>query len=83
MLITRAAIMFMNGEVVEGHTYTEITVISRKLGLSGEHFNGFTTSTGDFVWPSEAADIALVAGQVPEPVEELMPDDLWPMYVID
>lgn len=83
MLITRAAIMFMNGEIVEGHTYTEITAMSRKLGFGGEHFNGFTTSTGEFVWPSEAADIALVAGQVPEPIEELTPEDIWPEYGVD
>lgn len=81
MLITRAAILFMDGETVEGHSYSQIIGMANKLGFKGEHFNGFITSAGEFVWPTEAADIALVAGQIKAPVDELTPEDIFPEYV--
>lgn len=80
MLITRAAIMFVDGETVEGHSYSQITAMANKLGFSGERINGFVTSSGEFVLPSEAANIALVAGQIPTPVVELTPEDIWSGY---
>ncbi len=80
MIITRAAILFPNGETVEGHSYSNISSMAHKLGFSGEFLTGFTTSAGDFVLPTDAAEIALLAGQISTPVDELAPEDLWPEY---
>lgn len=80
MFITHAAIMFSNGEVVEGTQYQSIQHLSRKIGFAGEHINGFTDSSGDFVLPKDAAKVAFKAGQIKTPVDELNPDDLWPPY---
>lgn len=78
MVITRAAIMFQNGETVEGHDYGAIATLANKLSFSGEKINGFVTSTGEFVLPEEAATIALKAKQIAGKVDRLTPDMLWP-----
>lgn len=80
MLIVRAAIMYSNGEIVEGHDYGHITSIATKLSLMGDRLFGFVTSSGEFVYPTHAADIAFEAGQTSEHLEELTPEDLWPEY---
>lgn len=77
-MIVRAAIMFSNGVVIEGHDYSQITTIANKLGLSGERILGFVTGTEDFVLPREAATIAFQAKQIKKVLDELKPQDLWP-----
>lgn len=76
MLITRAAIMFSNGEIFEGRSYSSVTEIARKLSYNGEHIRGFVTSSGEFVLPAEAAKIAYEAGQIPNLKENLEPEDI-------
>lgn len=80
MIITRAAIMFSNGEVVEGHNYGDIMTIAHKLSFSGDKIYGFVTGSGEFVTPKEATEIALAAGQITSRIEELKPEDLWPQW---
>lgn len=80
MIISRAAIMFSNGEVVEGHNYGQILTTAHKLSFGGECIHGFTTSSGEFVLPDEASVIAFAADQIKEPTEKLTPEDLWPEY---
>lgn len=77
MVIIKAAIMFQNGEVVEGHNYSEITTLANKLSLSGDKIYGFVTSSGTFVLPNEAVEIALEAKQIAERVDKLTPDMIW------
>lgn len=83
MFITHAAIMFSNGEIVEGTEYHAVRTLVHKIGLSGEHINGFVTSYGDFVLPEDAAMVALKSGQIKIPVSELSSDDLWPSLITD
>jgi hypothetical protein len=78
MLIVRAAIMYSNGEVVEGRDYQSINSLAYKLGLSGDHINGFLNSSGEFVLPKDAAAIALKSGQIKKSTDELQPTDIWP-----
>lgn len=78
MFITHAAIMFSNGEVFEGRDYHHINQLANKIGFAGERILGFLDSTGEFQLPVDAAKIALKAGQITEPVDELTPSDLWP-----
>ena len=80
MIISRAAIMFSNGEVVEGHTYGQIMTMAHKLSFSGEMIHGFVTSYGEFVLPDEASAIAFAAGQIPEQLATLTPEDIWPEW---
>ena len=77
MIITRAAIMFSNGEVVEGQSYSAITQIANKLSFNGDKIHGFVTSAGDFVLPGEAAVIAVKAGQLTSVIGVLTPEMLW------
>ncbi len=81
MLITHAAIMFQNGEIIEGHSYGKISALALKLGIAGDKVNGFLTSMGEFVLPDEALKIASEAHQISKAVETLTPDDLWPQQV--
>lgn len=81
MFIIHAAIMFSNGEIVEGSEYHSIGLLARKIGFLGEHINGFVTNTGEFVLPQEAVSIALQSGQIKASVDLLTPEDLWPMAV--
>lgn len=78
MVITRAAIMFSNGEVVEGRSYSEISTMAHKLGFNGEKIYGFMTSSDEFVLPKDAAAIAEKAGQVKTLIGVLTPEMLWP-----
>lgn len=79
MFITRAAIMYSNGEVMEGHDYGDISSLAKKLSLSSpDNIEGFITSSGEFVLPIEAATIAVNANQVPEVLDRLTPEHLWP-----
>lgn len=78
MIITRAAIMFSNGEILEGHNYGDISSMANKISFSGDKIRGFTTSTGEFVLPQEAAKIAVEAGQINSQLDVLAPEDLWP-----
>jgi len=76
MFITKAAIMYSNGEVVEGHDYSRIDLTARKLGFFGDKIEGFITSSGEFVLPTEAAEIASQSGQVSN-IAKLAPEHLW------
>jgi hypothetical protein len=68
MFITHAAIMFSNGEVVEGKSYHSITSLAQKIGISGERIHGFLDSSGEFVLPHDAAVIAMESGQLTKEV---------------
>jgi len=81
--ITHAAVMYSNGEVLEGKNYNKIHNLARKFGFSGEHIKGFTNTSGEFVLPQDAAVIASESGQVTRAVAELEPDDLWPGLPIE
>lgn len=83
MIIVRAAIMFSNGEVVEGHEYGSIVSMANKLSIQGDRIYGFTTGTGEFVLPNEAAEIAVKAKQIEKVDDVLKPEDLWPQYVME
>jgi polyhydroxyalkanoate synthesis regulator protein len=83
MFITHAAIMYSNGEVLTGRNYQKINYLAQKIGFGGEHINGFTNSYGEFVLPHEAAAIATHSGQIKQEVQELAPDDLWPVLVYE
>lgn len=83
MIITRAAIMFSNGEVVEGHSYSAVSSMAHKLGFNGEKIYGFVTSSGDFVLPKEAGEIALKAKQISTVIGVLTPEMLWPHFAED
>lgn len=83
MFITNAAIMYQNGDVLEGKSYHKIHALAQKLGLSGEHICGFVDSSGEFVLPREAAIIASNSGQLVSHVVDLSPDDLWAPLQID
>lgn len=78
MHITRAALMYSDGEVFEGFSYTNISSLARKLGYSGEPIRGFIDSAGEFLLPHDAAVTAEKSGQITKSVSELSPDDLWP-----
>ena len=79
MVIIKAAIMYSNGDILEGRDYSTITHLGHRLGYSGERINGFVTSSGKFVLPGEAAVIAVKAGQVESVLGELTPEKLWPI----
>jgi len=83
MFITKAAIMFQNGEVVEGRNYSEANTVANKLGLTGDKIHGFSTSSGTFVLPNEAVEIAIGSNQIAERVDILTPETLWPYVGID
>lgn len=83
MIIIKAAIMFSNGEIIEGHDYGHISCLADKLSLSGDRVHGFVTSSGSFVLPDEASKIALTASQISKKVDELTPDMLWSYVEID
>lgn len=78
MLITKAAIMYSDGVVLEGHSYGDIAYLASKLSMGGDRIEGFVTSSDEFVLPTEAAIIAVNSGQVKEVAEKLTPEDLWP-----
>jgi hypothetical protein len=81
MVITRAAIMFSNGEVVEGRSYSEISTMAGKLGFNGERIYGFVTSSDEFVLPKDAAKIAKKAGQIKTVLGGVLtPEMLWPVF---
>lgn len=77
MYITKAAIMYSNGEVLEGHDYGQMIYFANKLSLSGDKIDGFMTSSGDFVLPDQAAKIAFKAKQIETALPTLNPEDLW------
>lgn len=81
--ITNAAIMYQNGEVLEGKNYHKINSLANRLGISGDRIHGFLNSSGEFVLPIDAAQIATESGQLKKPVSELSPDDLWPTLQTD
>lgn len=83
MYIIHAAIMYSNGEVLEGRDYHSITTLAQKIGFPKEHIHGFMCSDGEFVLPQDAALIATNSGQLNRQVEELTPDDLWPVFQSD
>lgn len=79
MIIVRAAIMFSNGEVLEGRDYGHILWLAQLLNYPlGSKKEGFMTSSGDFVLPKKASSIAVKAGQIETTVNKLLPEDLWP-----
>lgn len=78
MIITKAAILFYNGGVLEGHTYSQICYLAKKLGFTGDKIYGFMTSRDIFVDSSNAAYIAFESGQIKTEKDNLEPEDLWP-----
>ena len=78
MYIVRAAVMYTDGEILEGRDYGRITHLGNQLGRLGEKTFGFITSSGDFVLPDEASRIAVESGQINNAPDELEPEDLWP-----
>lgn len=80
MSIIKAAIMYSNGEIVEGRTYSQIDRLANSLGIWGDKIEGFVTSSGEFTLPVEAAVIAINAGQVKPGVTRLLPEHL---YVVE
>lgn len=78
MVITRAAIMYANGEVLGGRNYGEIASLGSRLGLYGEKILGFLTNSDRFVLPEEAAEIAIESKQIDSVEDTLSPEDLWP-----
>lgn len=83
MFIVKAAIMFSNGEIVEGRDYSSILRLAQKLGVArGEKIEGFLTSGDEFVLPSEATTIAKNAGQV-EDNDTLTPEHLWNQEMVE
>lgn len=83
MYIIQAAIMYSNGEVLEGRNYYTISSLAQKIGFPKECIHGFLNSSGEFVLPHDAAIIAARAGQINRIIEDLMPDDLWPVLQTD
>ncbi len=78
MIITRAAIMYSNGEVLGGRNYGDVSALGSKLGFGGDKMFGFLTSSDEFVTPGEAAVIAVQSGQLRQVIGKLEPEDLWP-----
>ena len=83
MLITRPAIMFSDGEVFEGYSYSSVVTIAHKLGFMGDKVHGFVTTSGDFVLPDEAAKIAFDNGQIKEEKDSLDIEDIMPHVLED
>lgn len=83
MIITKAAIMYANGEILEGHNYVNIFSLARKLGMNGEYIEGFMTSSDEFVLPGKAAAIAVESGQLPSVLGKLTPEQLWPRVELE
>lgn len=81
MIIVKAAIMYEDGEIVEGRNYGDIAALAGRLGYNNGKFHGFMTSAGGFVLPEEAATIARSSGQFKGTNKYLVPDDLWPERV--
>ncbi len=71
--------MFSNGEIIEGRSYSDILALAKRVGMTGERIHGFINSYGDFLLPSEAANVAHISGQITSRVDELSPEDLWPV----
>lgn len=78
MVVTKAAIMYENGEILEGKDYSSINILAHKLSMYGNKDYGFLASDGTFMLPNEAAIVAYNAGQIDERVSFLLPEDLWP-----
>lgn len=75
--------MFQNGEILEGRNYSEVNLVANKLGFTGEKIHGFSTSSGTFVLPNEAVEIAFGSNQIAERVDILTPETLWPRVGVD
>lgn len=83
-VIVKAAIMYSNGEVLEGRDYGHINYLGHKLSLPDtERIQGFVTNTGEFVLPDQAAIIAVEAHQIKEAPAVLNPDNLWRIQEMD
>lgn len=78
--IFSAAIMFPDGEVLEGYvkSYGYLNSLANKLSYETERIYGFITSENKFVLQDEAAEIAFDSGQIKEKTDMLAPEDLWP-----
>jgi len=83
MFITKAAIMYQNGQVIEGKDYGQIKKVARKLDYPTEMIEGFVTSSGDFVTPREAMGIAINVQQIQSDLDELTPELLWPVERVE
>lgn len=83
-IIVKAAVMYSNGEVLEGRDYGHISNVAHKLSYpEGERIAGFVTHTGEFVLPDQAAKIAVAAKQLSEPLDKITPDNLWPIMDLE
>lgn len=81
MVIVKAAIMFSNGEILEGYNYGNIMATARKLSYaSADCIHGYMTSEGDFVLPYQAASIAVHAQQTAQLHKDFSPEHLWPQW---
>jgi len=84
MIIARAATMFSNGEILEGHDYGNISNLAHKFSYPmDQRIYGFVTSTDEFVLPKEAMEIAVQAGQTTPLTELLTPEQLWPTNYLE
>lgn len=71
--------MYSNGVVLEGRDYGHIIELGHKLSYPDEdRITGFITHTGEFVLPSEAAEIAVRSKQLKEKLSVVTPEVLWP-----
>jgi len=83
-VIIKAAIMYANGEILEGRDYGYINSLGHKLSYpEQQRIQGFITNTGEFVLPEQAAVIAVEAHQIDKAPEKLNPDNLWRIPEMD
>jgi hypothetical protein len=78
MYITRAAILYQGGGIVEGKNYPEIIDLAHRFGFIGTYVSGYLTDRGDFIDRNKAMEVAIKSGQLPADFTgPLAPEDLW------
>lgn len=79
-MITQAAILYPDGEVVTAHRHYQIIATQQKFGIAthSDCVQGFVDHAGNFYTRAEAKVIALENNQIPDNHEgELYSEDLW------
>lgn len=79
-MITQAAILYPDGEVITAHRHAQITALQAKFGIAthGDCVQGFVDHTGKFYTREEAKVIALENNQIPKDHKgTLYSEDLW------
>ncbi len=83
-VIKHAAFKAENGMIIIGKSHAECFLIAKNIGLEMSKNpldQGFFTSKGRYVTRSDAAFVAIEAGQVRSGIEILFSEDLWsPQY---